>query len=490
VACGPPQPAPSGTHQATGIVTSAEGPSPAEVHAFSLRQADGNVLNFVIQRLDVSNGGLPSAHLREHMAAGEPITVDYHVENGVNIADRYVDAEALETPEPSQQPSATPTSPPTAPATNVPTPRPTPTPEPTPVAPFHLGIEPFADGFQALTFLTHAGDFTGDLYAVEQRGVIWRITAGGQVDPTEFLDIHERISCCDERGLLGLAFHPDFETNRRFFVNYTDLDGNTVVSEFGAPDDGYGDPDSERQLFGIEQPFENHNGGMLAFGADGYLYIGTGDGGSGGDPMDNGQDLTTLLGKILRIDVDKGDPYAIPDGNPFPAGTLSLNRPEIWDYGMRNPWRFSFDRQTGGLWIGDVGQDIYEEVDAEPAGAGGRNYGWNTMEGLHCFAISSCAQDGLAPPVAEYSHAQGCSITGGYVYRGSALPQLAGKYVFADYCSGRIWALDAAPALATGSAELTQYGKIPLNPTSFGEDEAGELYIVDGEGHIYRLIVE
>ena len=435
----------------------------------------------MVGRLYLFDGGLPSAHLREHLASGAPITVTYHVENGLNIADRYIDA--IAPPSPSLQ--STPATP-----TNTAAP-PTPTPEPTPDAPFHLGIEPFADGFQALTFVTNAGDFSGDLYAVEQSGVIWRVAADGAVDRTPFLDIHERISCCDERGLLGLAFHPDFATNNRFFVNYTDGDGNTVVSEFGAPDDGYGDPDSERKLFGIEQPFGNHNGGMLAFGADGYLYIGTGDGGSGGDPRGNSQNLGTLLGKILRIDVDNGEPYAIPADNPFVGQIPEVpHRPEIWDWGLRNPWRFSFDRQTGDLWIGDVGQNIYEEVDAEPAGTGGRNYGWNTMEASHCFGVSSCVQDGLALPVTEYSHAPGCSITGGYVYRGSALPQLAGKYVFADYCSGRIWALDAATALTVGTAEPTQYGKVPINPTSFGEDEAGELYLADEAGHIYRLIVE
>ncbi|HEY8135420.1 MAG TPA: PQQ-dependent sugar dehydrogenase [Candidatus Limnocylindrales bacterium] len=481
--------------QATGVVIAADGPSAAEVNSFSLRQADGVVLNFRINRLDLSNGGLPSAHLREHMASGEPITVDYHVENGLYIADRYTDAAEIETQQPSQQPTTTSgpgtLPPPTATATAVVTPPPTPTPEPTPVAPFHLGIEPFVDGFEALTFLTNAADFTGDLYAVEQRGVIWRIGADGTVDPTPFLDIHERVSCCGERGLLGLAFHPGYAENDRFFVNYTDNAGNTVVSEFGAPDDGYGDADSERRLLGINQPFPNHNGGMLAFGPDGYLYIGTGDGGSGGDPMGNGQDLTALLGKILRIDIDSGDPYGIPADNPFVGQIPEVpHRPEIWDRGMRNPWRFSFDRQTGDLWIGDVGQDIYEEVDAEPAGTGGRNYGWNTMEASHCFATPNCDQAGLTLSVAEYRHAQGCSITGGYVYRGSALPQLIGQYVFADYCSGRIWALDAATALSAGSAEPTQYGKVPINPTSFGQDEAGELYLVDGAGGIYRLIVE
>ena len=475
------------------MVISADGPSAAQVDTFSLRQSDGTVLNFRVVRLDLTNGGLPSAHLREHMASGEPITVDYHVENGVYIADRYIDAVGTETQQPSQPPTAS--SPPSAPATATatPTPLPTPTLEPTPVAPFHLGIAPFVEGFQALTFVTHAGDGTGDLYAVEQRGVIWRVAADGTIDGTPFLDIVDRIGCCDERGLLGLAFSPDFEANGRLFVNYTDNAGNTVVSEFGLLADGYGDPNSERQLLGINQPFPNHNGGMLAFGPDGYLYVGTGDGGSAGDPHGNGQSLDTLLGKILRIDIDNSDPYAIPPDNPFAGGQIpevGHGRPEIWDWGLRNPWRFSFDRQTGDLWIGDVGQNIYEEVNAEPAGTGGRNYGWNTMEGMHCFTGSGCAQDGLTLPVAEYTHSQGCSITGGYVYRGSALPQLAGQYVFADYCSGRIWALDAATALSTGSAEPSEYGRLPINPTSFGEDEAGELYLVSEGGQIYRLIVE
>ena len=476
---------------ATGVVIATDGPSPGQVDTFSLRQADGVVLNFKIVRLDLTNGGLPSAHLREHMQSGEPITVTFHLENGEYVADRYTDAVDLETDQPSQPATLTP--PPTALLTASPTPRPTPAPEPTPVAPFHLGIEPFADGFGALTFLTNAGDGTGFKYAVEQRGAIYRILPDGAIDSTPFLDISDRIDAGGERGLLGLAFHPEFETNGRFFVDYTDKQGDTVVSEFLLTDQGVLDPAAEKVLLTIDQPFANHNGGMLAFGADGYLYIGTGDGGSGGDPMGNGQDLATLLGKILRIDIDNGDPYAIPDGNPFiclgfcPA---IAPMPEIWDWGLRNPWRFSFDRQAGDLWIGDVGQNTYEEVNAEPAGAGGRNYGWNTMEGNHCFATSSCAQDGLTPPVAEYTHSVGCSITGGYVYRGSALPQLAGKYVFADYCSGRIWALDAATALATGSAEPTQYGKLPIGPTSFGEDEAGELYVVSQEGQVYRLIVE
>ena len=414
------------------------------------------------------------------MASGEPVAVTYHVENGVSIADRYTDAVETATEGPHDSPTAaTPT-----PASSL-TPPPTSTPESTPLAPLHLGIEPFAEGFLALTSLANAGDNSGDLYAVEQRGVIWRIAADGTVDRTPFLDISTQVSCCGERGLLGLAFHPEYEANHRVFVNYTDRDGNTVVAEFSAVD-GYVDPNSERRLFDIKQPFANHNGGMLAFGPDGYLYIGTGDGGSQGDPRGNGQSMDTLLGKILRIDVDSGAPYGIPDDNPFADGS----NPEIWDLGLRNPWRFSFDRQTGDLWIGDVGQNMYEEVNVEPAGQGGRNYGWNTMEGMHCFAVSGCPRDGLTLPVAEYKHAEGCSITGGYVYRASALPRLAGLYVFADYCSGRLWALDAATALTAGAAEPTQYDTMPINPTSFGEDEAGELYIVDAAGHVYRLIVE
>lgn len=467
----------------------ADGPSAAEVDSFRLRTSDGQVLQFTVVRLDLASGGLPSAHLREHMASGEWITVEYHVENGVNIADRYIDAEGIETEQPSAPPTLT--APPTASPTARPTPKPTPTPTPTPVRPFRLALEPFVDGFLALTFLTHAGDSTGDLYAVEQRGVIWRIAADRTVDRTPFLNIVGRISCCDERGLLGLAFHPDFETNGRLFVNYTNKAGDTVVSEFGLNADGHGDPDSERQLLGIDQPFPNHNGGMLAFGADGYLYIGTGDGGAGGDPQGNGQDLDTLLGKILRIDIDEGDPYGIPADNPF-VGQIpeAPHRPEIWDWGMRNPWRFSFDRHTGDLWIGDVGQEIYEEVNAEPASTGGRNYGWNTMEGAHCYSASSCDQDGLTLPVTEYKHADGCAVIGGYVYRGSAYPHLAGQYVFSDLCSGSLWAIDAADALAAGSVEPIQYGNAGINPSSFGEDEAGELYMVDEAGHIYRLIVE
>jgi len=460
---------------ATGVVIAADGPSAAEVDRFTLRTADGQSLEFTVGRLDLTNGGLPSAHLREHMVSGEPITVYYY---GTEII-RYTDAV-----QPTAEPTSSPTASPTQTQQPTPTHSPTPTPQPTPALPFTLDIEPFADGFQDLTFLTNAGDGSGRLYVVEQRGVIWRIAADGTVDRTPFLNITDRVGSGGERGLLGLAFHPGFAGNGRFFVDYTDRDGDSVVSEFEVGADGLGAADSEGVLLEIDQPFANHNGGMLAFGPDGYLYIGTGDGGSGGDPLGNGQSLTTLLGKILRIDVDGDEPYEVPEGNPFPPDGL----PEIWDWGLRNPWRFSFDRATGALWIGDVGQGQHEEVDAEPAGAGGRNYGWNVMEASHCYAIANCDKDGLTLPVAEYSHRLGCSITGGYVYRGRAYPALVGQYVFSDYCSGNLWAIDAAEAMASGSIEPTQYGTAEMNPTTFGEDESGELYLANGSGQVYRLV--
>ncbi len=395
---------------------------------------------------------------------------------------------------PTSSPSAQPTSAatpsvaptPSASATGTPTASASPPPaggfDPSAV---QLAIEPLATDFGPLTLVTNAGDGSGLLYAVEQRGVIWTLDTEGNVAPTPFLDISERIKSGGEQGLLGLAFHPDYKSNGRFFVIYTNGRGDTVVSEFARGADGMGNPDSERELLGITQPFPNHNGGMLAFGADRYLYIGTGDGGSANDPMGNGQRLDTLLGKILRIDVDSGDPYAIPADNPFADGG---GLPEIWDWGMRNPWRFAFDRLTGGLFIGDVGQDLREEVDVEPAGAGGRNYGWNTMEADRCFISSNCDRQGLTLPIVSYEHGGSCSVTGGYVYRGARYPALYGAYVFSDYCSGLLWALDADAALETGRARMFELGSSSLNPSSFGEDEAGELYLVNSAGGIYRIV--
>jgi glucose/arabinose dehydrogenase len=338
-------------------------------------------------------------------------------------------------------------------------------------------VEAVADDFGALTFVTGAGDGSANLYVVEQVGIITILDSAG--DRTPFLDISDRVCAGGERGLLGLAFHPGYVSNGRYFVNYTDKQGDTVVSEF-ARDGG-----PERVLLTIDQPFANHNGGMLAFGPDGFLYIGTGDGGSGGDPHGNGQAIGTLLGKILRIDVEGGDPYGIPADNPF----IDTGRSEIWDLGLRNPWRFSFDRETGALFIGDVGQGAQEEIDVEAPGDGGRNYGWNTMEGDLCFRTDPCDQTGLTLPVYAYDRSGGeCAVTGGYVYRGSQIPELVGKYVFSDYCTGELWAMDAAGALSQGRAEVVSVGSSLISPTSFGEDDDGELYMVSGAGQVVRLI--
>lgn len=357
------------------------------------------------------------------------------------------------------------------------------------------------DGLQRPVDIAHAGDGSGRLFIVEKPGRI-RIVEDGQLLPRPFLDITDRVNAGgNEQGLLGLAFHPRYAENGIFFVNYSTSSnrggtqsGDTVVSRFnttGRPDQG--DPNSERVILTIAQPFANHNGGDLAFGPDGFLWIGTGDGGSGGDPQGNGQKLSTLLGKFLRIDIDTGDanrPYNIPFDNPFVGRDGA--RPEIWSYGWRNPWRFTFDRRTGDLWAGDVGQNAWEEVDHEPRGtAGGRNYGWNTMEGTHCFRpAQNCDSSGMTLPVAEYGRGLGVSITGGEVYRGKANPQLDGLYFYADYGSKRLWALGPAPAGAgTGPWRTAQVATLSGNPTSFGSDEEGELYVAFDGGAVHRLEV-
>jgi glucose/arabinose dehydrogenase len=333
-------------------------------------------------------------------------------------------------------------------------------------------FEPFAEGFASPIFVTHAGDGSGLLYVVEQAGVIRVLDADGTAHDQPYLDIIDRVASGGERGLLGLAFHPDYAQNGRFFVNYTDKGGDTIVAEYSRSSAGTGDPNSERVLFTVDQPFANHNGGMVAFGPDGALYIGMGDGGSGGDPQGNGQNPAALLGKMLRFDVDA-------------AGST----PEIWDSGLRNPWRFSFDSQTGDLFIGDVGQGQWEEIDAEPAGAGGRNYGWNIMEGPDCFLTAGCDQTGLTAPVASYPHSgSDCSVSGGYVYRGQAVPALVGTYVFGDYCSGIVRGLDAAAAIAGGEVEARNLAETGFNISSFGVDEAGELYVVYHGGQIARVM--
>ncbi len=365
-----------------------------------------------------------------------------------------------------------------------------------------MKTRPLVDGLQRPVDIAHAGDGSGRLFVIEKPGRI-RIIADGQLLPRPFLDITDRVNAGgNEQGLLGLAFHPRYAENGIFFVNYSTSSnrgglesGDTVVSRFnttGRPDQA--DPNSERVILSIPQPYANHNGGDLAFGPDGFLWIGTGDGGSGGDPQGNGQKLNTLLGKFLRIDVDTGDanrPYNIPFDNPF-VGRDGV-RPEIWSYGWRNPWRFSFDRRTGDLWVGDVGQNAWEEVDVEPKGSeGGLNYGWNVMEGTHCFRpAQDCDTSGKVLPVAEYSHSTGVSITGGEVYRGQTFPQLDGLYFYADYGSKRLWALGPAPAGAgTGPWRTAQVATLGGNPTSFGSDEAGELYVAFDGGAVHRLEVD
>ena len=352
-----------------------------------------------------------------------------------------------------------------------------------PSGPFEIALTPIVEGgLTRPTYLTDAGD--GRLFVVEQPGRI-RIIKNGQLLDQPFLDITAKVSTSgNERGLLSVAFHPDYQTNGEFFVDYTrQPDSATIVERYTVSKD---DPDradaqSGQAILVIAQPESNHNGGQLQFGPDGYLYIGMGDGGGQGDqhgPIGNGQNRAVLLGKLLRIDVTNQATYAIPPTNPF--GT------EVWAYGLRNPWRFSFDQLTHDLYIADVGQNTYEEVDFQPAASqGGENYGWRIMEGLHCYdPAEGCDRSGLVLPVAEYRHdVGGCAITGGYVYRGTQYPVLQGQYFFGDYCTGIIWSLQQAG----GQWQMTKRLASGLNISSFGEDLAGELYVIDHNGAVYQL---
>jgi glucose/arabinose dehydrogenase len=341
---------------------------------------------------------------------------------------------------------------------------------------------PVAEGFTRPLYLTHAGD--PRLFVVEQDGLI-KIIADGQVMAEPYLDVSTLVSRDgSERGLLGLAFHPDYNTNGQFFINYTDRNGNTVVARYGVSSENpdQADISSATVVLTVVQPYPNHNAGQLAFGPDGYLYIGLGDGGSANDPQSNGQNPLALLGKMLRVDVNSELPYAIPGDNPFRSDEQFA--PEIWAWGLRNPWRYSFDRATGDLYIADVGQNQIEEVNFQPAASrGGENYGWNVFEGNQRFTEGQ-TPPGTVMPIAQYDHTEGCSITGGYVYRGQLISALVGEYIFGDFCSGTVWGLRRDTASRWMRRTLLNSGRVI---SSFGEDRSGELYLIDYGGAVLRF---
>jgi len=352
-----------------------------------------------------------------------------------------------------------------------------------------VALQQVAAGLSFPLYLTAPPGDTSRLFIAEKGGAI-RIVRHGTLVPTQFLDLNGKVSTGAEQGLLGLAFDPAYATNGRFVVHYTDVSGNTTISLFQVattnPDSA--DPVSERIILTVEQPFPNHNGGQIVFGPDGMLYIGLGDGGSEGDPGGRGQSLNDLLGDILRVDVSSGTCYTVPPDNPFVGRTDA--RPELWSVGLRNPWRFSFDAATGDLYIGDVGQDAWEEVDVATAaqGAGrGANFGWNVTEGRHCFANPNCDVSKFTLPLLEYSHQEGCSVTGGFVYRGAAIPALQGHYFYADYCQGWVRSFRMQDGMAAEAQQwpgLAPGGNVP----SFGQDAAGELYVMNAGGQVFRIV--
>lgn len=347
------------------------------------------------------------------------------------------------------------------------------------------GLVVFASGITSPVSITHAGD--SRLFVVNQRGSVLVVDSEGNVNPVPYLDISSRVVYGGERGLLGIAFHPNYNSNGYFYVNYVGAGDSTHISRFSvsAANPDRAEPASELKLMTIYQPYSNHNGGDLHFGPDGYLYIGLGDGGSGGDPQNRAQNLMELLGKMLRIDVNQGNPYSIPTSNPF-YGNLSA-RNEIWAYGLRNPWRFSFDRLTGDLWIGDVGQNAFEEINFQPASStGGENYGWRCYEGNATYNTNGCnSPSNYTFPVYDYPHGTECSVTGGYVNRHSVSSPYYGRYFFADYCGDKIWTLHQV----AGNWVVETFGEFPNNNFSaFGEDSDGRLYVADLSGGIvYRI---
>jgi glucose/arabinose dehydrogenase len=351
-----------------------------------------------------------------------------------------------------------------------------------------LVLTPIASGLTAPLFVSGAPGQSGRLFVVEQPGRIV-IVDDGTVLTRAFLDVTALTTKGGEQGLLGLAFHPDYANNRRFYVYYTNGDGDPVIAEYlrSSGDPTVAEPTATRVLRTIEHPFGNHNGGMLAFGPDGFLYAASGDGGGGGDPNGNGQNRQSKLGKILRLDVDSDVP---------PPGNLAGADPDVWDFGLRNPFRLSFDRATGDLYIGDVGQGLFEEVDVEPRGQGGKNYGWDVTEGFECFEPQSgCDTTGITFPAVAYAHQNGgaaddCSVIGGYVYRGTAIPALVGRYLYGDICSGRVRSFVWNGSAAVSAVELTT--ALASNTTvdalaSFGEDLNGELYVADLSGTVFRI---
>lgn len=347
-----------------------------------------------------------------------------------------------------------------------------------------LGTELVSRDFRQPVYLTAP---RGDprLFIVDQPGLVWIVEGGGKL-PTPFLDITSRITFGGEQGLLGLAFHPDYAANGRFFVNHTDRSGNSEIAEYRvSADPNVAAPEPVRTLLNIPDRAPNHNGGWLDFGPDGYLYIATGDGGGAGDPFGSGQDRNSLLAKLLRLDVNGAAPYAIPPSNPWAGGG---GAPEAFVYGLRNPWRVSFDGDR--IFIADVGQGAWEEVSVITTAMGGANLGWSVMEGAHCYRARTCATEGMVPPVYEFSHEGGaCSVTGGYVYRGAAIPALAGHYFFGDYCAGfvrsfRYEAASGVSDLTDWTAQLGDLGQI----TSFGKDSAGELYVIAADGRVMKLV--
>ena len=355
-----------------------------------------------------------------------------------------------------------------------------------PAAPLQgLALEVVAAGLQNPVFVT-APPGDDRIFVLEQPGRV-RIVEQGELAAKPFLDVSEFIGVHSlEQGLVGMAFHPGFEDNQRFFIYYTNTDGDTrVVAYRVSGDRNVADVDSAVMVLAVDQPAGNHNGGMLEFGPDGYLYVALGDGGGANDQFDNGQRVETLLGSLLRVDVDSNSPYAIPPDNPF---VDAVGQPEIWAYGLRNPWRFSFDAETGLLYIADVGQSEFEEINIADADAAGLNYGWSIVEGVQCFQATTCDDAGATGPVVAYPHSEGCSVIGGYVYRGAAIPELAGHYFYGDWCGGwvksfRFDGIDVLD-LEDWSQDFGPIGQV----LSFGQDGMGELYVTTGNGTVSRIV--